>query len=158
VNELIGLGFWSPGSDAGSFGLLAGLFLASLAAATVLPLQSEFVLVGLLLSDEFSWWLPLTVASVGNTLGSVVNWYLGRFVARFQGRRWFPVGREKLARAEAWYRRWGRWSLLLSWAPFVGDPLTVAAGAMRESLPVFVALVALAKTARYVVLTVFTVG
>jgi membrane protein YqaA with SNARE-associated domain len=105
VNGSIALGFWPLGPEAGSFGLLVGLFLASFAAATVLPLQSELVLVGLLLSDEFAWWLPLTVASVGNTLGSVVNWYLGRFLARFEGRRWFPVGREKLAPAEAWYRR-----------------------------------------------------
>ena len=158
MNEAIELGFWPLGSDAGSLGLLAGLFLASLAAATVLPLQSEFFLVGLLLSGDFSWWLLLTVASVGNTLGSVVNWYLGRFIARFEGRRWFPVGRDKLARAEAWYRRWGRWSLLLSWAPFVGDPLTIAAGVLRERLPVFVALVALSKTARYLMLTILTVG
>ena len=158
MNESIELGFWPLGSDAGSFGLLVGLFLASLAAATVLPLQSELVLVGLLLSGEFSWWLPLMVASVGNTLGSVVNWYLGRFIARFEDRRWFPVGREKMARAEAWYRRWGRWSLLLSWAPFVGDPLTIAAGILRENLPIFVTLVALAKTARYLVLAALTIG
>jgi membrane protein YqaA with SNARE-associated domain len=158
VNLSIDLGFWPFGPEAGTFGLLVGLFLAALAAATVLPLQSEFALVGLLLSDQFAWWVPLTVASVGNTLGSVVNWYLGRFIARFEDRRWFPVGREKVARAEAWYRRWGRWSLLLSWAPFVGDPLTVAAGVLRETLPVFVALVALAKTARYLVLTALTIG
>ena len=158
MNDAIELGFWPFGPEGGTFALLAGLFLAAFAAATILPLQSEFVLVGVLLSEQFSWWVPLTVASVGNTLGSVVNWCLGRFIARFEDRRWFPVGREKVARAEAWYRRWGRWSLLLSWAPFVGDPLTVAAGVLRENLPVFVALVALAKTGRYVVLTALTIG
>jgi membrane protein YqaA with SNARE-associated domain len=75
---------------------------------------------------------------------------LGRFIARFEGRRWYPVSREQVAKAEGWYHRWGKWSLLLSWAPFIGDPLTVVAGVLREPLPVFVALVTIAKVGRYV--------
>jgi len=137
--------------------LYAGLFLAALAAATILPMQSEAVLVGLLLADYSPIWL-LAVASIGNVLGSVINWYLGRGIAHFQDRRWFPVGPAALARAEAWYRRYGRWSLLLSWAPVVGDPLTVVAGILREPMPVFLLLVTIAKVGRYLVLAAITLN
>lgn len=92
------------------------------------------------------------MASLGNVLGSAVNWGLGRGVARFRRCRWFPVSEPALARAEGWYRRWGRWSLLASWVPVIGDPLTLAAGMLREPLGPFLLLVGLAKTARYVVL------
>jgi membrane protein YqaA with SNARE-associated domain len=63
-----------------------------------------------------------------------------------------------MARAEAWYRRYGRWTLLLSWVPVIGDPLTIVAGIMRESLPVFILLVALAKTARYLAVGGLSLG
>jgi len=131
--------------------IYAGLFLAALAAATILPMQSEAALVGLLLTGYSPFWL-IVVASVGNVLGSVVNWYLGRGIVHFQDRRWFPVGPDGLARAERWYRRYGKWSLLLSWAPIVGDPLTVVAGVLREPMPIFLLLVAIAKVGRYLVL------
>ena len=136
----------------------AGLFAAAFLSATVLPFQSEVVLFGLLLTEHYQGWLLILVASAGNTLGSVVNWWLGRLVAKFEGRTWFPVKRDSIARAEAWYHRYGRWSLLLSWLPFVGDPLTIVAGVLREPFPVFLALVALAKTARYVAVAAVTSG
>ena len=97
-------------------------------------------------------WLLVAVASVGNVLGSTVNWWLGRQLLRWQDRRWFPVKPAALAQAQAWYGRWGKWSLLLSWVPVIGDPLTLAAGVMREPLRVFLLLVGVAKTARYAVL------
>ena len=130
---------------------LAGLFAAALLAATIFPFQSEVVLAGMILAERHPIWRLIAVASVGNVLGSIVNWFLGRFIARFQGRRWFPVKREQVAKAEGWYRRYGRWSLLLSWAPVIGDPLTVVAGVLREPLPVFIILVTVAKVGRYVV-------
>jgi membrane protein YqaA with SNARE-associated domain len=129
-----------------------GLFVAALVAATLVPAQSEAVLVGLILSGNHPVWLLVVVASVGNVLGSVINWGLGRGVERFRHARWFPVGETALVRAEGWYRRWGVWSLLLSWAPIVGDPLTVVAGVLRVPLTIFLPLVTLAKTGRYIVL------
>lgn len=131
---------------------LIGLFASAFGAASLLPLQSEPVLVGLLLLGETPAWLLVLVASIGNTLGAVLNWWLGRQVDRFRDRRWFPVPPAALDRATGWYHRWGRWSLLLSWAPIIGDPLTLVAGVLREPLPTFLLLVAIAKTARYVVL------
>ena len=93
------------------------------------------------------------MASLGNVLGAVVNWLLGRWIERFRDRPWFPAKGAALERAQGWYRRYGRWSLLLSWAPIIGDPLTVVAGVMREPFAVFLLLVTLAKVGRYLVLT-----
>lgn len=129
-----------------------GLFVLALLAATLLPMQSEAGLVALLLSDSYSVTGLLLAAITGNTLGSCINWWLGRSLNRFQERRWFPVSPAQLLRAQGWYQRYGRWSLLLSWLPIVGDPLTLVAGVMREPLPSFLLLVLLAKSARYLLL------
>lgn len=136
----------------------ASLFVSAFAAATILPMQSEAVLAGLLLTDTYPALALITVASVGNVLGSVVNWFLGRGIERFRERRWFPVGQPALERAQEWYRRYGRWSLLLSWAPIIGDPLTVVAGVLREPFPVFLTLVTIAKMGRYLVLAALTLN
>lgn len=135
-----------------------GLFLAAFGAATLLPLQSEAVLVGLLAYGEHPPWALIAVATVGNVLGSVVNWLFGRYIERWRGKRWFPVSDEQLQRAQRGYHRYGRWSLLLSWMPIIGDPLTVVAGIMREPLRSFVPIVLLAKLTRYLVLAVLTLG
>lgn len=129
-----------------------GLFLAALVAATILPAQSEAVLGGLLATGTYSPVLLILVAGTGNVLGSVVNWLLGRGVERFRGSRWFPVSDGNLDRAGRWYRRYGWWSLLLSWMPIIGDPLTVAAGIMREPFLRFLIVVSIAKFGRYIVL------
>lgn len=134
------------------------LFLAAFLAATIVPAQSEAVLVGLILADNQPLLLLLLVATAGNVLGSVVNWLLGRFIEHFRDRPWFPVSPEKLARAEAWYRRFGVWSLLLSWVPIIGDPLTVVAGVLKTPFLTFLALVTLAKAGRYIALAVVTLG
>jgi membrane protein YqaA with SNARE-associated domain len=134
-----------------------GMFFTAFAAATILPMQSEPVLVGLLLAGH-SPWLLLAVASIGNVLGAVVNWLLGRGIERFRRRRWFPVGDAAFTRAQGWYHRYGKWSLLLSWAPIIGDPLTVVAGAMREPFALFLLLVTVAKIGRYLVLTAATLS
>lgn len=141
-------------TDLAAYGIL---FLAALIVATILPMQSEAVLVGLLLAD-YSPWLLIAVASVGNVLGSVVNWLIGRGLERFRGRPWFPMNEAKLERAQRWYSRYGKWSLLLSWAPIVGDPLTVMAGVLREPFRTFLLFVAIAKTGRYIILAALTLN
>lgn len=135
----------------GGLAVYLSLFGSAFVAATMLPLQSEAVVVAAVLG-EHSPLLVVAVASIGNVLGAVVNWFLGRGIERFRGRSWFPVSAVQLARAQEWYRRYGRWSLLASWLPIVGDPLTLVAGIMREKLAVFVALVGIAKLGRYAVL------
>ncbi len=127
------------------------LFSAAFIAATLLPAQSELVLAGLLVKGAQPVWLLIAVATAGNVLGSSVNWLLGRWCERFRGRRWFPVKERDIAKAEAWYRRYGRWSLLASWAPVIGDPLTLVAGILREPFRSFLILVCIAKLGRYLV-------
>jgi len=135
-----------------------GLFGAAFAAATLLPLQSEALLVALLLGGGQPAGVLVLVASLGNVLGSLVNWWLGRYLERFRDRRWFPVSDRRLLQAQHWYGRYGRWSLLLSWLPVIGDPLTLVAGIMREPLWRFMLIVSLAKTLRYGVLAAATLG
>lgn len=134
----------------------AGLFLSALVAATILPMQSEAVLVGLLAGGSLSPVLLVTVASLGNIMGSLINWFIGRGIEHYRDRAWFPARESALARAQNWYGRYGKWSLLFSWLPIVGDPLTLVAGVMREPLPSFLILVAIGKIGRYVALTVAT--
>jgi len=134
----------------------AGLFVSAFVSATLFPGGSEALLVGLLVSGEYAVPGLLLVATTGNVLGSVVNWGLGRWVVQFQDRPWFPLAPEKLSQAQQWYKRYGKWSLLLSWVPIIGDPLTVAAGLMRERFLVFLLLVTLAKFGRYLATALIT--
>lgn len=129
-----------------------GLFLSAFLAATILPFSSEVILAGLSASGKFATIGLLVAASIGNILGAVVNWGLGRFCLNWQDRRWFPVKRPELDRAGRWFNRYGVWSLLFAWVPIIGDPLTFAAGVMRVPFVLFLVLVAIAKTGRYLVL------
>ncbi|MET3649058.1 YqaA family protein [Phyllobacterium ifriqiyense] len=140
----------------GDIATYGGLFFAAFVAATVLPMQSEALLAGLLISDAYSTILLLVIASVGNILGSAVNWLLGRGAERFRDRSWFPASSKALQRAEKWYRSYGRWTLLLSWMPIGGDALTVVAGILREPFWSFLALVAIAKIGRYLAVFALT--
>jgi membrane protein YqaA with SNARE-associated domain len=126
-----------------------GLFGIAFLAATLLPVQSEAVLAGLLALSEQPWWALIAVASFGNTLGAVVNWVLGLGLEKFQNRRWFPASPAQLEKARCYYMRYGRWCLFLSWLPVVGDALTVVAGILRERLWVFVLIVGAGKLTRY---------
>ena len=140
--------------DLAALAALGGLFLAAFGAATILPFQSEIVFAALAAEEVAPLWLIVAVASVGNTLGSVVNYWMGLFVEHWKRSRWFPVTERQLARAQDWYARWGVWTLLLSWAPF-GDGFTVVAGVMRTPFWLFLLLVSIAKTGRYLALAWF---
>jgi membrane protein YqaA with SNARE-associated domain len=139
-------------------GVYVGLFLTAFGAATLLPLQSEALLVGLVLSERHAAWLLMGVATLGNVLGSLVNWWLGTRLEQFKDRRWFPVSPSHLDKARRHYQRYGYWSLLLSWLPIIGDPLTLVAGVMGEPWRRFLLIVTLAKGLRYGVLVLATLG
>ncbi|MBA1380818.1 YqaA family protein [Pseudomonas brassicacearum] len=139
-------------------GAYVGLFLTAFGAATLLPLQSEALLVALLLSERQAAWLLMGVATLGNVLGSLVNWWLGTRLEQFKDRRWFPVSPSHLDKARRHYQRYGYWSLLLSWLPIIGDPLTLVAGVMGEPWRRFLLIVTLAKGLRYGVLVLATLG
>lgn len=135
-----------------------GLFLTAFIAATILPAQSEAALAALLLGTDRSWVLLIAVASLGNILGSTTNWVLGRYIVTYRDRRWFPATPAQIERASGWYRRFGKYSLLLSWVPVIGDPLTLVAGVLREPLPIFLLLVSIAKIGRYCIVAAIAAG
>lgn len=128
---------------------LALLFGSAFLAATILPFYSEVVLFALLRQGGDPA-LLVAVATLGNTLGAVVNWGLGRFLLHFQDRRWFYFKREQMERWQRWFQRYGVWSLLLAWMPVGGDPLTFIAGVMKVHIVPFLVLVGIGKGLRYV--------
>ena len=127
-----------------------GLFLVAFLAATLLPAYSEVLFAGLLAAgyDPFALW---AWATAGNTLGSAVNWVLGRYLLQFRDRRWFPFNAGALGPAQRWFQRYGVWSLLLAWAPVGGDALTFIAGLMRVRFDLFFLLTAIGKGTRYAI-------
>jgi len=135
----------------------AALFISALTAATLVPMQSEAVLVGLLIAGQKPIMWLVIVATVGNVLGAIINRYFGIFLLRYQGYPWFPASEGQLNRATTWYSRYGRWSLLGSWLPIVGDPITVVAGVLGEKFVPFLILVTFSKGLRYVFLAFSTV-
>ena len=128
---------------------LLGLFLTAFISATLVPMSSEAVLAALIAAQGWNVVLLVLVATAGNTLGSVVNWFLGQFCLHWRDSRWFPIGEEQLDRASEWFRRFGVWTLLLAWLPVIGDPLTFIAGVAGVRFPLFLTLVLIGKAARY---------
>jgi membrane protein YqaA with SNARE-associated domain len=133
-------------------GLLFGVFSAAFLSATLLVGVSEAALILAARQPDAHLIALFLAATAGNVLGAVVNFVLGRFLLRFENRRWFPVSPLNRKRAEALFGRYGRPILLLSWLPVVGDPLTLVAGLLRTPLPVFLLYVTIGKAARYAVL------
>ena len=135
----------------GAYAAYLSLFVAAFLAATILPAQSEAGLAGLVILGHYNVFWLITVASAGNILGAVVNYAIGAGVASARRPRWWPETAQLGQRLTAFYYRYGAMTLLLSWAPIIGDPLTLLAGVMRLSFPVFLCLVSLAKIVRYLV-------
>ena len=102
------------------------------------------------LSNSFETYLLLIFASIGNILGSITNWYLGKKITIFQDRKWFPVSPDQLNRSQKYFQKYGLWSLLLAWVPIIGDPLTLLAGVLNVRFGIFFLLVSISKISRYV--------
>lgn len=131
------------------------LFGSAFLAATILPFYSEVVLFAQLRAGGDPVAL-VTIATLGNTLGAVVNWILGRYLLHFQDRRWFYFSSQQIEKAQAWFQRYGFWCLLMAWLPVGGDALTLIAGIMRVRLWLFLILVGAGKAARYISVVYFT--
>lgn len=132
-----------------------GLFVAAFLAATVLPLSSEIVLLGLLASGGSPREL-IIVATLGNVLGAVVNYGLGYWagqgVVLYRVLGWLHLSEEDFQCAKKRYERYGVWALCLAWVPIIGDPITLLAGVLRVNWMIFLAVVTLVKGGRYMVL------
>ena len=125
------------------------IFFLSFLAATILPFSSEIGLASLLALDTYNNTLLLIFASCGNILGSCINWLLGNYSREFENKKWFPFNNQNLVKASNWFEKYGKWSLLLSWMPVVGDPITFIAGTMKTKFAVFLLLVSIGKILRY---------
>lgn len=131
---------------------LFSLFTVAFLAATFLPLSSEVYFLALLSSGVEPFALVLW-ASLGNTLGAAVNWWLGRIargkVQWVTTRSWLRINEEDIDRASRSFQRFGKWSLLFAWMPIVGDALTLVAGLARVPLWQLIVLAGTGKTLRY---------
>ena len=125
------------------------LFIISLLAATILPFSSELTLAGLIATSSYDNLLLLAVASLGNILGSVVNWILGFYSRNLSKKKWFPFKDKQIENSSKWFSKFGKWSLLFAWVPVIGDPLTLAAGLFRVRFAEFLILVTIGKVSRY---------
>jgi len=128
------------------------LFLISFLAATILPFSSELTLAGLMVTSNYDNLLLLIVASLGNVLGSVVNWILGFYSRNLSKKRWFPFKDKQIKKSSKWFNKFGKWSLLFVWVPIIGDPLTLAAGLLRVRFIEFFILVTIGKVSRYLII------
>lgn len=124
------------------------LFFVSFLSATLLPLGSEAVLL-YDLSLNLNPYLLLLFATVGNTLGSIVNYWLGLKGEIYLVEKNY-LKEKTLLKAQKYFDKYGGYSLLLSWVPIIGDPITFIAGAVKYDLKKFIFLVFLAKSSRYI--------
>ena len=128
------------------------LFSISFLAATILPFSSELTLAGLMTTSNYDNLLLLIVASLGNILGSVINWVLGFYSRNLSTKKWFTFKDEQIKKSSKWFKKFGKWSLLFAWVPIIGDPLTLAAGLLRIKFIEFLILVTIGKVSRYLVI------
>ena len=125
------------------------LFSTGFISATLLPGSSEVNLIASLKLGDNPIWLILLVATIGNTLGGMTNYWIGRL---------FPEKTPKnkhVHKAQQWLKKYGYWSLLLSWLPFIGDPLCLAAGWLRMHHWLCLVAILFGKAVRYTTLAIF---
>jgi membrane protein YqaA with SNARE-associated domain len=151
---------------------LGAVFLMALVSATLLPMGSEPAVFGLVKLQPDMFWPAVLVATLGNTLGGAITWWMGRAAreaadrlrhrsedhaalggASSPARRAQPEGGAAAQRAARWLQRFGAQACLLSWLPVVGDPLCAVAGWLRLPFWPCLAYMALGKLARYLCMT-----
>jgi membrane protein YqaA with SNARE-associated domain len=125
------------------------LLLISFLAATILPLSSELALASLLNTGKYNSFVLIGTTSLGNILGSVFNWLLGFYLFKFLNKKWLPFKENQINVASKRFSKFGVWSLLFTWVPIIGDPLTFIAGILKINFLLFLFLVAVGKISRY---------
>ena len=134
------------------------LFVSSFISSTILPGHSEITLTAFIFLNKYPIINLIFIASLGNILGSILNWYLGFHFVKFKEKKWFPINKRQLEKASLWFLNYGKWSLFLSWVPFVGDPLTVVAGMLRVPIITFLIIVSISKILRYVIVSLIALN
>ncbi len=130
------------------------MFSGAFLAATLLPGGSEVLLVGLLNKVPQAWLSLVAIASIGNTLGAMTSFYLGR-LGRF-AKSPEALSEGKYTKALTLIERYGVWSLLLSWAPIIGDVLCLLAGWLKLPMRPALIVIFIGKTVRYLVVAAAT--
>ncbi len=125
-----------------------GLFVGAFLAGSVLPFNSETVMAALYVAGLDPLGL-LIWGTLGNFLGSVFNYFVGRMGKMEWIERWLKVKREKLERAQRWVAKYGAWMGLLAWIPLLGSAITVALGLMRSNIPMTFTAILTGKLVRY---------
>ena len=128
------------------------LFTVAFMVATIIPFGSEAYFITLLSLGEYNHFFLLVAASTGNVLGSLFNWFCGYYVNIFIKKSWFPINNKIINKGNKIFTKYGKWSLLFSWVPFIGDPITFAAGTLRYPLIPFILLVSIGKFGRYLLI------
>ena len=134
------------------------LFSLSFFVATIIPFGSEAYLASLIILNKYNVILLLFSASAGNILGSVFNWVCGYYSGYLIKKKWFPIKQTKIDKASSFFSKYGKWSLLISWVPFLGDPLTFVAGTLKYSFFSFLLLVSIGKIGRYIVVYLIVIS
>jgi membrane protein YqaA with SNARE-associated domain len=129
---------------------LSTVFIISIISATLLPLGSEFAVIGLVKLNADMFWPAVFVATVGNTIGGAISWWMGYGAHKV-------VGKYKQSpqhnRALRWLEKLGPKACLLAWLPAVGDPLCAVAGWLKFPFWPCLAYMAIGKFCRYVLMT-----
>lgn len=138
--------------------VLIFLFLISILSATAIPSQSELVLFALLAAGAHDPAILILVATLGSAVGCSLNWLLGRYIKKFENKKWFPIRKKYLIKAENTFKKHGVYTLLLSWVPIIGDPITIAAGTAKVNFFVFLPVASVCKMLRYLFVYVLYKG
>ena len=120
--------------------------------ATIIPFGSEVYFITLLSLEKYNHFILFLVVSVGNVLGSLFNWICGFYINFFIKKSWFPINNKMIDRGNKLFIKYGKWSLLISWFPLIGDPITFAAGTLRYPIIPFLVLVSIGKVGRYLII------
>ena len=126
--------------------------------ATIIPFGSEAYLASLIILNKYNIYLLLISASLGNILGSVLNWICGYYSNYFIKKSWFPFKKKKIDKASIFFTKYGKWSLLLAWVPFIGDPITFVSGMLKYPFLPFLFFVSIGKIGRYLVIYLLSIS
>ncbi len=132
-----------------AFEVYTSLFISSFLSSTLLPGHSELTLTTFIFLKKYSIIDLIIFASIGNILGSILNWCIGYYLTNLKNKKWFPINTLRLNRASSWFLKYGKWTLFFSWVPVIGDPLTIIAGVFRVPIYTFILIVSVAKIMRY---------